>query len=105
MNQSKLERKVVVSLAKFLANESALLERWRMGGKILGIVGWALVFLSLIAAFREPLVERSIVAAALLGGLFAGLGAWFSCFAAQWPSVRQFVDRQAVERRADELRV
>jgi hypothetical protein len=105
MDQSKLERKVVVSLAKLLANESALLERWRIGGKVVGIAGWALVFLSLIAALREPMVERSVVFTGLFGGLFAGLGVWFSSFAAQWPTVSQFIDRPAVERRADEFRV
>jgi hypothetical protein len=100
----KFERNVVAGLTKLLANE-ILLDRWRLAGRLLSVVGFALVFLSLIAAVHAPMVERHVVFVALIGGVFVGLGLWFTCFSAQWPIFRQFIDRTALEKRSSEIDV
>lgn len=98
----KLEQKVIRSLAKLLANASAL-NRWRIAGRVLGILGWALLFYSAFKCFEQPLVHRGLVVVAMLGGACTILGVWFSSFAVQWPVVAQFLDRQAIATRVHEL--
>jgi hypothetical protein len=98
----KFERKVISSLAKLIANESVL-NRWRIGGRVLSIFGWALLFYSAFNCLGQPFVHRGFVVVAMLGGACAVLGLWFSSFTLQWPFVAQFLDRQAIVSRNNGL--
>jgi hypothetical protein len=100
---AKIERSVIRSLAQLVGNEAALLNRWRITGRVFGITGWALLFYSAFKYFEQPLVHHGLIPLAMLGGVGASLGMWFSSFAVQWPVVAQFIDRQAIAARANEL--
>jgi len=100
---AKLEEKIVRTLAKFLADEQALVRRWRIVGKaaiVLGSILWALA----IFAYAQS-ASASWVFAALsgVGGVCLGLGLWFSTFVTQWPVVRQFIDAELVRQRIIEI--
>ncbi len=75
-----------------------------MAGRLLGILGWALLFFTVFKYFDGPLVRRELLLLALVGGVCIALGVWFSSFAIQWPIVSRYVDQEAVNARAEELR-
>ena len=100
---AKFERRVVNNLAKFVADDGTLLARWRLTGKACvwtGSVPWAL---AILAFWQDGTGSWIYAALAALGGLFLGVGLWFSTFAAQWPVVRPFVDADKVRQRSVEL--
>ena len=100
---AKYEKKVVRSLAKFLADEGALLGRWRAVGNACVWTGSVLWVLAIFVFAPEAGGAWILAALAALGGLCLGIGLWFSTFATQWPIVRPFVDAEKVRQRSVQL--
>jgi hypothetical protein len=100
---AKLERKIVRTLARFLAEEQAALGRWRGAARawmIAGSVLWTVV----IFGYAQPAGGHWVLAVlAGVGGVCLGLALWFSTFVEQWPAVRQFIDAERVRQRSLEL--
>ena len=99
----KLEEKIVRTLAKFLANEQALVRRWRVVGQASIFLGTFLWVLAIFAYAQDAGVSWIFAALSGVGGLCLGLGLWFSTFATQWPVVRQFIDAERVRRRIAQI--
>jgi len=100
---AKFERKVVSDLARFLADDGALLRRWRLIANAFILSGAVLWAFAIFAFARDGGGSWIYAAVAALGGVCLGIGLWFSTFAKQWPLVRPFVDAEKVRQRRLEL--
>lgn len=99
----KLEKKIVRTLAKFLADERAGLGRWRTAGKAWTYCGAILWVLAIFGYLQDTGGHWILAVLAGVGGVCLGLGLWFSTFVEQWPAVRQFIDAERVRQRSIEL--
>ncbi len=100
---TKLEVKIVRTLAKFLDNERVLVRRWGVIGSVLFFLGALLWALTIFAYAQNPAASWLFAVLSGVGGLCLGLGLWFSTFVTQWPVVRQFIDAEQVRQRTIEI--
>jgi len=101
--ETKLEGKIVRTLAKFLANEKVLIRRWRIVSNAAIVLGSVLWVLAIFAYAQSASASWVFAALSGVGGLCLGLGLWFSTFVTQWPVVRQFIDEEQVRLRITEI--
>ena len=101
--ETKLEGKIVRTLAKFLANEKVLIRRWRIVSNAAIVLGSVLWVLAIFAYAQNASASWVFAALSGVGGLCLGLGLWFSTFVTQWPVVRQFIDEEQVRLRITEI--
>lgn len=97
------ERKLVRTLANMLANEQAMIGRWRTAGRTATYLGAVLCVLAVFGHLQETGAHWAYAVMAGVGGLCIGLGLWFTTFVEQWPVIRQFIDAEQVRRRSKEL--
>ena len=100
---AKLDRKIVRTLAKFLADDGVLIGRWRMASKAVILMGSLLWALALFGYWQDAGGSWILAVLAGAGGLCLGLGLWFSTFVTQWPIVRPFIDAERVRQRTKEF--
>lgn len=99
----KLERKIVRTLAKFLADEQAAVRRTRRVANA-WIISGSILWTAALFGYLQPAGGHWILAVLSgVGGVCLGLGLWFSTFVEQWPAVRQFIDAGRVRQRSVEL--
>ena len=100
---ANLEKKIVRTLGKFLADEQAALGRWRRVAQAWMLAG-AILWTVALFGYAQPGGGHWILAVlAGLGGVCLGLALWFSTFVEQWPAMRQFIDAERVRQRSREL--
>jgi hypothetical protein len=100
---ANLEKKIVRTLSKFLADEQTALGRWRRVARAWMLAGSILWTLALFG-YAQPGSGHWILAVLSgVGGVCLGLALWFSTFVEQWPAVRQFIDAERVRQRSLEL--
>jgi hypothetical protein len=100
---AKLERKIVRTLGKFLADEQSALGRSRAVANV-WIISGSILWVVAIFGYAQPEGGHWILAVLSgVGGVCLGLGLWFSTFVEQWPAVRQFIDAERVRQRSLEL--
>lgn len=100
-NPSQAELDIVRNLDRFLRDPELARQRGKTG-QALTWIGAVLWVAALFACFNDvPAWVVGLVAGA--GGLCAGIGAWFSTFAAQWPVIRPFIDDERVRERLAEI--
>ena len=98
-----VERKLVRTLARFLADEQAQLGRWRMAARAAIFLGAVLWTIALFGYLQDSGASWVFAVLAGVGGLCLGVGLWFTTFVEQWPVVRQFIDADRVRRRSGEF--
>ncbi len=82
-NSLNFERRVLESIAKLMRQDTDGMRRWYLFGRVLSIVGWALVFFTLISCLGKEVVPRVLLLLSMVGGGSAALGIWFSSFSMQ----------------------
>lgn len=95
---------MVFALERLLTSEGPSLKRRRLASWLLGVALWLTLSATLFVCFSDPLVPRGLLIIPFLAGLCCALRMYVATITRQWPILKQFIDREAVEQRAAELR-
>lgn len=97
----KFRAKVIKGLVDALDNEESYLRKYRLIGKVCGLLGGFIFTLILIASLHtySSTITWFIVVSAI-SGLLIGLSLYFNSSAMQWPIIREFTNIEAIREAA-----
>lgn len=95
---------MVFALERLLASEDPSPKRWRLASWGLGIAVWLTLSATFFVCFVGPQVARGLLIVPFLTGFLGALRMYVTTITRQWPILSRFIDREAVRRRAAELR-
>jgi hypothetical protein len=96
-SQHDRKKKIVAGLAALLADEERELSKFRRLGTRCQWAGAIFIAAALFASFQQSWVVIMFIAIGVIGGFLGGLSLLYASFLEQWPVIKPFLNREAVE--------
>ena len=97
----KYREKMILGIIYALDNEDSYLRKYRLIGKVLGVLGGFFLGLTVVVTLQScnSIIIWFIVISSI-SGLSIGLSTYFNSCAKQWPIIKEFIDIQAIREAA-----
>ena len=97
----EFREKMIKCLVNVLDNEEPYLRKYRLIGKVCGLLGGIILSLTVLASLQNNSSTNTwLIVIGAISGLLIGLSVYFKSSAIQWPIIREFINIQAVHEAA-----
>lgn len=92
---------MIKGIVNALDNEEPYLRKYRLIGKVCGLLGGFILSLTILATLQScNSTNIWVIVIAAISGLLIGLSAYFNVSAMQWPIIKEFINTQAIREAA-----